>query len=128
MRVSNLMCCTSSGTLWDPRTWSIKSCGAPFQTVHHETGHLHNLSQLQVAACHMPVHIAPDHGATKLARRRLFLPVLHPGRLFQLFQLWLSPHHMCVITAGGHLGASSDNSGIETFDSGRSPISTTVTS
>ena len=37
-------------------------------------------------------------------------------------------HRMCIITARGHLRASSDNSGIETFDSGRSPISTTVTS
>ena len=52
------------------------------------------LSQIQVAACHMPVHIAPDHGAAKLTRRRLFLPVLHPGRLFHLLQLWLSPPHV----------------------------------
>ena len=37
-------------------------------------------------------------------------------------------HHMCAITAGGNFLARSDNSGIETFDSGKSPISTTVTS
>ena len=33
---------------------------------------------------------------------------------------------MCAITAGGHFFASSDNSGIETCDSGKSPKSTTV--
>ena len=42
------------------------------------------LSQIQVAACHMPMHIAPDQGATKLTRRWLFLSVLHPRRLAHL--------------------------------------------
>ena len=52
------------------------------------------LSQIQVVACHMSIHIAPDQGATKLTRRRLFLSVLHPRRLAHLLQLRLSPPHV----------------------------------
>ena len=40
--VSNRMSWTLSGTLWALRKWSIKSCGVPFQAVHHNTGHRHN--------------------------------------------------------------------------------------
>ena len=82
------------------------------------------LSQIQVTACHMPIHITPDQGATKLTRRRLFLSVLHPGCLAHLLQLRLSPPHV----VNYDLCASSDNSGMETCDSGKSPMSTTFTS
>ena len=37
-------------------------------------------------------------------------------------------HRMCAITAGGHFLVRSDNSGIKTSDSGKSPMSMTVTS
>ena len=42
------------------------------------------LSQIQVAACHMPIHIAPDQSATKFTRRLLFLSVLYFRRLAHL--------------------------------------------
>ena len=42
------------------------------------------LSQFQVAACQMPIHIAPDQGATKRTRRRLFLSIFHFRRLAHL--------------------------------------------
>ena len=73
------------------------------------------LSQLQVAACHMPKHIAPDQYATKVARRRLFLPVLYSA--LRISSSSGCRHHMWLITAGGHLFVKSDSSMMETWDS-----------
>ena len=81
------------------------------------------LGQPQMAARHMPIHIALNDSATKRARRRMLLSVLHFSRLAHLLQFPLPPHHMV-----DHLCINSANSGMETCDSGKSPMSTIVTS
>ena len=68
--------------------WRALSGGAPRHWAPPQ------LSQIQVAACHMPKHISPDQGATKLARRRLFLSVLYSRCSAHLLQLRLSPPHV----------------------------------
>ena len=65
------------------------------------------LSQIQVAACHMPKHIAPDQDATKVAQRWLFLLVLYSA--LRISSNSGCHHRMWLITAGGHLFAKSDS-------------------
>ena len=48
----------------------------------------------QMAARHVPIHVAPDECATKCTRCRMLLTVLHLSRRVHHFQLSLPPHHM----------------------------------
>ena len=123
MSFSSLALWKSSGTLWAPRTWCNKSCCAPFHMVHHSIGHLHNWAKSKLHLCilHLIVVLQKSHWAGCFFRYCSFAACCISSNAG-------CRHRMCAITAGGHFLVRSDNSGIETSDSGKSPMSTTVTS
>ena len=95
--------------------------------MHHDTGHRHNWanSKWRRATCRYISHliIVPQNvqGAGCFCRYFILAALRICSRSRCRHIIWL-------ITAGGHLCINSANSGMETCDSGKSPMSTIVTS